>query len=116
MDAPDLVGMAPATNNSQYTSLLFHVLFIIWNVYMLTNLFVSILADFFSSKSGNLLMTDGQRDWQYVNLVLFRLDPIRPLPASHWRLSIFKLSQVNCTVHGLHPSRPHYFFMPLDID
>ena len=36
-------------------------------------------------------MTAGQRDWQYINLVLYRIAPIRALPNSQWRLTVFHL-------------------------
>jgi hypothetical protein len=93
MDAPQEVGMAPSHGFSFTESLVFHFMFIMWTYFVLTNLFVSLLADYFASSTGNQLMTAGQRDWQYINLVLYRLDPIRALPNSQWRLSVFRLVQ-----------------------
>jgi Ca2+-binding EF-hand superfamily protein len=87
----DSDGMAPVRDDSFWTSIIFYFVYTLWQHYMLTNLFVSILVDFFSANSGNLLMTEGQRDWQYVNLVLFRLQPIKPLPITKWRLRAYSL-------------------------
>ena len=96
MDAPQEAGMAPEVDFSFTESLIFHFCFIMWTYFVLTNLFVSLLADFFASSTGNQLMTAGQRDWQYINLVLYRLQPIRGLPHSHWRLAVFRFVETDC--------------------
>ena len=93
MDAPQEAGMAPEVDFSFAESLLFHFFFIMWTYFVLTNLFVSLLADYFASSTGNQLLTAGQRDWQYINLVLYRLQPIRALPNSQWRLAVFRFVQ-----------------------
>ena len=91
MDSPSEIDDAPVKDESFLKGGLFYVVFIMWTAFMMTKLFTGMLADFFSANSGKLLMTDGQRDWQFVNLVMFHLKPIHPLPDSEWRLNCFNL-------------------------
>eukprot|EP01051_Picozoa_sp_SAG22_P007205 SAG22_NODE_498_length_9728_cov_12.354346_3_plen_658_part_00 len=58
---------------------------------MLTKLFVGMLADFFASSSGNLLLTAEQRNWQFMHLFIYHVIKIRKVPLNPLRRKCFYL-------------------------
>lgn len=103
MDSANDVDGAPGKDQRFLPAVLFYSLFIMWTAFMVTKLFIAMLVDFFSANSGKLLMTDGQRDWQFVNLVMYHMKPTHPLPDAEWRLTAYHLvSSTNFTnfIHG----------------
>ena len=91
MDSPADVDAAPRKDQRFLSALLFYLTYVMWTAFMVTKLFIAMLVDFFSANSGKLLMTEGQRDWQFVNLVMYHLKPSHPLPNAKWRLKAYNL-------------------------
>eukprot|EP01052_Picozoa_sp_SAG31_P085966 SAG31_NODE_46546_length_254_cov_0.658065_1_plen_67_part_01 len=60
---------------------------------MLTKLFVGMLADFFASSSGNLLLTAEQRNWQFMHLFIYHVIKIRSVPLSSFPRACFQLAE-----------------------
>ena len=98
MDSPADVDAAPRKDQRFLPAMLFYLTYVMWAAFMVTKLFIAMLVDFFSANSGKLLMTEGQRDWQFVNLVMYHLKPSHPLPNAEWRLKAYYLvGSVNFT-------------------
>ena len=74
------VDMAPEHDSNRWPAFAFFSTFMIWNGFMLTKLFVGMLADFFASSSGNLLLTAEQRNWQFMHLFIYHVIKIRTMP------------------------------------
>ncbi len=91
MDSAVEVDGPPAKDQRFLPAVLFYMTYIMWAAFMVTKLFIAMLVDFFSANSGKLLMTEGQRDWQFVNLVMYHLKPTHPLPNAEWRLKAYHL-------------------------
>ena len=69
---------------------------------MLTKLFVGMLADFFASSSGNLLLTTEQRNWQFLHLFILHVIKIRKVPTGQLRLLCFRIAGHRFTRRTVH--------------
>ena len=87
------IDMAPEHDFSRWPAFVFFSSFIIWNGFMLTKLFVGMLADFFASSSGNLLLTAEQRNWQFMHLFILHVVKIRKVPLAALPRACFQLAE-----------------------
>ena len=59
---------APLMEDNYISATVFFVLFVMINAFLLEQLFVGILVDVFSQSSGHALLTETQKNWQYVHM------------------------------------------------
>eukprot|EP01051_Picozoa_sp_SAG22_P003916 SAG22_NODE_200_length_15420_cov_4.424581_4_plen_2131_part_00 len=82
LEASDSVGFdaAPQQDANQWPAFMFFASYLMLNSFILTKLFVGMLADFFASSSGNLLLTAEQRNWQFTHLFIYHVITIKKVP------------------------------------
>jgi Ca2+-binding EF-hand superfamily protein len=95
LQACDCVGIdkAPVQDANKWHAFLFFASFMIWNSFMLTKLFLGMLADFFASSSGNLLLTDEQRNWQFLHLFIYHVIKVRTMPLYPFPRKCFQIAE-----------------------
>jgi hypothetical protein len=91
----DKIDMAPTPNENKYAAFGFFAGFMVINAFMLDKLFVGVLADFFAQESGSALMTADQKNWRFMELMVFHIiQKDRPPPAGNpMRLECYKIVQ-----------------------
>ena len=77
------VDMAPQADGNLLEPFLYFSTFIIWNSFMLTNLFTGMLCDYFARASGSILMTAEQRNWQFLSLFIVDAMQVDITPPPH---------------------------------